>query len=517
MTEPAQPTATWPSLVQSIGGVPLFPGFLEPTWGCIDVVNELCKAISNPRGFFPQKFLYAGLHGARLWTDLCEGRSHIAEVYRRFPLTTSSSPLAKAFRNQAEKMMSGYTEKKLGVVALGAGTGKRETQICKWLADELELTRLDALVLDVSSELLGISLQKFKEQVGDRIHPHFAVMDFELSSGLEHLKWLRNNWGNHPVMFLLLGNTFGCVDEDLYLRRMAEVMQGNDLLLCESALVADTQARPDYQSATDPRADFICDPLRSLGLNPRREQLRRKLSSESGKWLKQEFHYEFSGADQSAGGSLTIEPKPTIVAGKTVGLLEVKELTATHTKEVFGQAFSNVELVNHEYGVQSPSSQGVCMGYVFASVPRSAAVSTNANSSVSLQQQILEIQFDAAALTFKIDGTPCDLFVTHFAFVFVLNQKPVGSISRSALHIQEAVIEWLAAHKTAAKKFPTKAQQKLVTLEAQKKSSDTDAISNLKDDVAKRLKEKAVTNVAAKKLLDIWPVSKQWAFKPASA
>jgi hypothetical protein len=61
----------------------LYDGLLEADSGCTDVVAELVKAIQSESGFLPQKYLYASLSGARLWTELCTGfpfNTHIAEV-----------------------------------------------------------------------------------------------------------------------------------------------------------------------------------------------------------------------------------------------------------------------------------------------------------------------------------------------------------------------------------------------------------------------------------------------------
>lgn len=512
---------SWPSKVKSIGDVPLFPGFLEPTWGCINVVHELCEAIRIPDRFFPQKHLYASLHGARLWKALCDGPSHIAEVYKNFPLGISRAPLTSAFTKQAAKMMENHAEKRLGVVALGAGTGKRETKICKWLVDELELVRLDALVLDVSSELLGISLQEFKGQVGERIHPHFAVMDFELNSGLEHLKWLRSSLGGHPVLFLLLGNTFGCVDESLYLKSMADVMQGSDLLLCESALVADTEAWkawPDYEPENDPRADFICDPLRSLGMNPQRKQLKRLPSSDSGKWLKQQFLYEFSAADVTAGSALTISPKPAIAANHTVGLLEVKELTASHTKEVFGQVFENVELVEHDYKVASPSSTGVRMGYVFASAPHRSARSEITGAAKGETKSTVQIKIDAQKLEYTIAEVTGKLCATHLALVAVLNQASPDSTARDATDIRDDVITWLEEYVKDGGNLNGPQANRLKNLKEDKNGNPQRTISPLKRDTFDGLKDKETKKCkAAAKLLKIWPDSEAWSFKAQSS
>ena len=522
--------------VQSIDGVPLFPGFLEPTGGCINFVPDLCKAIRDPNGFFPQKHLYASLHGAYLWNKLCDDqKSHIAKVYARFPLGHSDDPLTEEFGIQAAKMMAGHAENRLGVIALGAGTGERETKICKWLADKLNLERLDALVLDVSSELLGISLQEFRRRGGEQIHPHFAVMDFELTSGLDHLKWIRKEWAEHlfhpvhAVLFLLLGNTFGCVDETLYLKSMADVMQGSDLLLCESALVTQDETEsfegkrqpyydPNYKPLEDNRAHFICDPLRSLGINPQREQLKRAMSSEAGKWLKQQFIYEFSAADEAIGNTLTVTPKPKIAENKTVGLLEVKELTAPHTVEVFGQVFSSVKLVPHDYRVPSPSSQSVRMGYVFASAPKRGSVSGDTATSRGEVKSSIQIEIDAQKLEYSIAGETGKLCATHLALVAVLNQVPPDSTARDAADIRDAVIEWLEQYVSHGSTLRGQQANRLKNLKEDKTGSPQRTISPLKRDTFDGLKDKKSKNCkAAAKLLGIWPKSEAWSFKSESS
>lgn len=500
--------AFWDTPVSQAHDLPLFSGFFEPTWGCIDVVEKLGAAIESNKSVLPQKYLYASLNGARLWKGLCDGHSPIAEVYRQFPLNRSEAPLTKAFLEQAKRLIDGSADKKLGVVALGAGTGQRESQICGWLADKLELERLFAVVLDVSSELLGVSLQRFNN-LPSNVRPMFAVLDFESGSGLGHLQSLRNTWGEHPALFLLLGNTLGNLDEITFLKRMAEVMRPDDLMLCEMLLTTDTEQRGRYEPTEDDRAKFIIDPLRALGLNPKVENLECHVSSESGTRLRSEFRYHFDA--EEAAMPLTVEPRPRFSEDSWIGLLEIQALTSTYCKSAFGKVFERVELIQHEYTVRD---RKILMGYCFAAAPRTKTLVVSKKGdtpAASLPDNAVALDPDKLSIGYR--GDECNLSPTHYALLEVLKS---GNSSTKALEAQDKVIAWLEAYLSNGKKLDSKATGTLKSLKSAKEQHDTNTMSKLKNSAKKGLAQKAKTHTSASELLKIWPEKEQWCFRASS-
>ncbi|MHC1770095.1 MAG: L-histidine N(alpha)-methyltransferase [Verrucomicrobiia bacterium] len=499
-------SALWDTPAPDIHGFPLFPGFLEPASGCIDVVDKVAAAIASNKNVIPQKYLYASLNGARLWKSLCDGHSHIAEVYRQFPLKQRQTAFIQTLVKQVETLMAGRADNKLGVVALGSGTGKREAELCDWLAVELKLNRLYVVLLDVSSELLGVSLQNFND-LPKKISPLFAVMDFESDAGLQHLQALRNTWGEHPALFLFLGNTLGNLDEVTFLKRIAKVMRPDDLLLCEMLLTSDTERRETYDPSEDPRVDFIIDPLRSLGLNPRPTSLECHVTSDKGKWRRQEFRYFFSKDDEVQ--ELSVAPRPSIVEGNWVGLLEIQADTADGCRETFERVFERFELAEHEYDVDG---KRVVMGYCFARGPKSKSrVVTKASTSSAVLPG--NIGLDAGALGIEFRGDRCPLSPTHLALVAVLQK---AESAWKALDVQREVVAWLEAYSPDGEKLNQKAKDKLNSLKQGVASHDTNPVSTLKEDAESGLKYKAKQHVAAAELLKVWPEKSKWCFRSSS-
>ncbi len=500
--------AFWDAPVSQAHGLPLFSGFLEPTWGCIDVVEKLSAAIESNKLVLPQKYLYASLNGARLWKELCDGHSPIAEVYRQFPLNRSDVPLTKAFLEQAKKLIDGRADKKLGVVALGAGTGQRESQICGWLADKLELERLFAVVLDVSSELLGVSLQRFNH-LPNNIRPLFAVLDFESSAGLGHLQSLRNTWGEHPALFLLLGNTLGNLDEVTFLKRMAEVMRPDDLLLCEMLLTTVTEKEGNYEPTKDDRAKFIIDPLRALGINPKVTNLKCDVTGESGTRLRSEFRYHFDTDEVAL--PLTVEPRPQFSEDSWIGLLEIQALTPAYCKRAFEKVFERVELIQHPYPV---SERKILMGYCFAAAPRTKIRVVSKKGGVGGAPDSNDtVALDPEKHSIGYRGDECVLFPTHYALLEVLK---AGTLSTKALEAQDKVIALIEAYLVGVKKPDGKVLGTLKSLKTAQSKKDTDAMSKLKRGVKTGLATKAKSHISASELLKIWPDDEQWCFRASS-
>ncbi|HRI15285.1 MAG TPA: L-histidine N(alpha)-methyltransferase [Verrucomicrobiota bacterium] len=500
--------ARWDAPSSGSHGLPLFSGFLEPAWGCMDVVRALVDTIRSNKEVLPQKYLYSSLHGARLWKALCDGHSHIAEVYRKFPLNRPNAPFTDALAKQAAELVKSSEEKKLAVVVLGSGTGQREADICRWLADRFDLKRLYAVLVDVSSELLGVSLQKFNN-LPQSIRPLFGVLDFESDAGLAHLQSLRNAWGEHPALFLFLGNTLGNVDEVTFLKRIAQVMRPEDLILCEMLLTPDTERRQVYDPHMDrERANFIVDPLRALGLNPKLENLSWHVTSQPGKWIRSEFRYHFDADDEAQ--NLSIEPAPTISEGNWVGLLEIQADTLDGCREVFERVFQEFQPAVQDYDVEvDGQTRRVQMAYCFARSPRAksrvtakqGAKSGAAPTGIVLNNDTLAIEFDSDS---------CVLAPTHFALVAVLEKS---QSSWKALDVQREVVAWLEQYSLNGDNLDGKAKSKLASLKAGVTDHDTNPVSLLKNDTQKGLRQKATKHTAATELLKYWPEDEQWIFR----
>jgi hypothetical protein len=494
----------------------LFHGFLEPTEGSIDIVKHLCDAIHSSRGFLPQKYLYTSLTGANLWKNLSEGDSHVAEVYRNFPLPDHLNELAQELNKRTGQMLDNSPDKALGLIALGAGTGAKELKVCQQLLRHPQLSRLDTLVADMSSDLVSVALRKFKKILpNNRVSHQFAVMDIESGSGLAHLRELRAKVANQPFVFLLLGNTLGVIDEEQFLARMSDVMLPHDLILCEVSLAdeKDTDGPRTEETAYKPEADFdraqfVCDPLRALGINPQIANLKQIIERELGKWVRHEFYYRFDANEAQL--NLSVDPKPTIRQNSRVGLTELKRMTKTHALRVFQEVFSDVSITEHEYEAVSHGAGKIRMAYVFASAPGS-------------QPRIKFHESDLTNLCFEIAGMKCKLSPTHYAFVRFLGDECAKPNSEAARNF---VIDWLESFLEKGGNMAPNQKGLLERLknarsEEKKIERRFEAISNLKSDARDGLKNskkrKGDELAAAQKLLAMWPEEEDWKLKPLTS
>ncbi len=486
----------------------LFHGYLESTDGCIDIVKHLCDAIHSSRGFLPQKYLYTSLTGANLWKNLSEGDSHIAEVYRNFPLPDqhNDNDLAQELNRRIDQMIKFSPNNALGLIALGAGTGAKELKVCQQLINHRQISRLDTLVTDLSSDLVSIALRKFKKVLSNnKVSHQYAIMDIESDSGLAHLRELRASVSNQPFIFLLLGNTLGVIDEEQFLTRMSSVMLPHDLMLCEVSLAEEIDTdgsrkeETKYKPDTDlDRAQFISDPLRSLGINPQISNLKQVIEREQGKWVRHEFYYRFDANEERL--NLSVIPSPTIRQDSRVGLTELKRMTRTHTLNVFDKAFSNVNITEHEYDAVSPGATKIRMAYVFA-------------SSTGHKIRIQFYENDLTSLAIEIDGLRCKLSPSHFAFIRFMGE---GSTRANSTAARDFVISWLEGFHTSGGVIPENQKTLLNRMKAAKDKTNKaekpfEAISNLKSQARKSLEnKKGLEKSVAQKLLAIWPVEENW-------
>ena len=505
--------------------VSLFRGFLEPTSSCTDIVRALQTKINSPTDVLPQKYLYSSLHGAELWRELCtRSSSHINQVYTGFPLGWGTNDLTGVF-SEIVDLAFGST-RTAGFIALGAGTGAREARICDWLCKTRDLRRLEAVLVDVSSELLGDSLNRFAGCV-PAVRRHFAVLDFEQPQGEAQLAHLRDHLGSMPVVFAFLGNTFGNLDQRAFLGLMSRLMRANDVLLCELLIVPEAHTRapgraddseatlPDarFNPREDVRSQFIIDPLRTFGFNPRIDGLTRRISYMPGRGVRQTYRYVFSQADAEQAKALSIEPRPNIRRDTWIDLLTIQALTDSYCRQLFEEEFpaQGVRLVSHPY----PTTRGdVLMGYCFASrltlaspARRTAPAPTTAAEPPATNGARLVIRRSRREVI--ADGEVLRLTGSYYAFVSVLAEK----FTHDQPETKAIVVQGLVATrlKELLQKQPEwfdERSQKFV--QNASTALDADPISHLKSDLKKALAAERERVTAAQALASWLPGDKEW-------
>ncbi len=503
--------------------VSLFRGFLEPTSNCTDIVRALQTKINSPTDVLPQKYLYSSLHGAELWRELCTRQSsHINQVYTGFPLGWGTNELTEAFSEVVE-LAFGST-RTAGLIALGAGTGSREARICDWLCKTRDLRRLEAVLVDVSSELLGDSLNRFSGCV-PAVRRHFAVLDFEQPQGEAQLAHLRDHLGSMPVIFAFLGNTFGNLDQRAFLGLMSRLMRPNDVLLCELLIVPEAQThapgRTDGSEAAlldlrfnprdDVRSQFIIDPLRTFGFNPRIEGLTRRIGYMPGRGVRQTYRYVFSQADAEQAKALSIEPRPNIRRDTWIDLLTIQALTEEYCRQLFEEEFptQGVRLVSHPY---TTTRGDVLMGYCFASrltlanPPKRRPLAAAAPSRTDGQARLVIRRSRREVIA---DGEVLRLTGSYYAFVSVLAEK----FTRDQPETKAIVIQGLVAARlkellqTQPEWFDERSQKFVQNAST---ALDADPISHLKSDLKKALATERERVTAAQALASWLPGDKEW-------
>ncbi|MCE7975426.1 MAG: hypothetical protein DYG92_14060 [Leptolyngbya sp. PLA1] len=263
-------------------------GYFDRTYVEHYIDDELIRCI-NTRAVFPQRFLYATALGARLWLELAGNRNgKIGKVYgaftfgskepeRRDPETGVRIPGLK------EKVLAEIAKwpggSELPVIVLGCGDARREATICRSLQESLPQRRLRVLLVDVSKTLIGHASRVVKETTHENTRVDFALLDFEDPRILRTI--LREWCARSPCLVLFLGNTLGNINELRFLDNVADALRPHDLLLIETVKDSAEPTAPQPATAAgvmnpeDPRFEFFAAPIRTFGLVPRRQQMRR--------------------------------------------------------------------------------------------------------------------------------------------------------------------------------------------------------------------------------------------------
>jgi len=521
---PPHPAVSAPSAPGLSEDFSLFGGFLEPTSGCTDIVKALHTKINSPTDFLPQKYLYSSLNGAELWRDLClRSNSHIQQVYTGFPLGWGNNDLTQAFTEITQRLLAGH--RTAGFIALGAGTGSREAKICDWLCKTHDLDRLETVLVDVSSELLGDSLKVFTACL-PAVRRRFAVLDFEQPQGEAQLAHLRNQLGDIPVVFAFLGNTFGNLDQRAFLGLMSRLMRPVDLLLCELLIVPDERTRaegrggseertvedPQFNPREDVRSQFIVDPLRAFGFNPRLDGLKRRLTVSPGKGIRQTYRYVFTHADAEQAKALTIEPKPNIRKDTWIDLLNIQALTEGYCQRLFEEVFPRpgVRLATHSY---TTTRGNVVMGYCFAALGAlsSATAKTSRPAAPAARRAGLEpkLVVRRTKRELVVNGEVLKLAASYYAFVAVLAEKYASDQPETkAVVVQGAVVAKLRELlQTQPEWFDERSQKFVQNASA---ALDADPLSHLKSDLKKALALEGESAPGAEALSSWLPGDKEW-------
>lgn len=324
-------------------------GYLDLESSTKDVRKTLREYIQKAAGVIPQKYLYTSRTGAQLWSELCNGPSLFGEVYRAFEMVGTDAPLPSHLSQILQELWvtNGAVAPKVGIVALGCGIGLRECRLAKWLTQApLNCQQVEVLLVDVSCELLRESLIYFRKNTPAKIHTSFAVLDMDHQT--EMLGQLRKTlFDGMPVLFVVFGYTLSNIDPGQTLGTMQAIMEEGDVLLVEIASAPpdsvvsskEQQIDPTYRVEKDEWRSFVLDPVSSLGITPKPEQLEMILSAEKDQVSVRTYRYRFEKEGKDLG----------ISSNASLDLLSVKSVTKKYAEQQLGNFFPGVRVVSQEY------------------------------------------------------------------------------------------------------------------------------------------------------------------------
>ncbi len=343
----------------------LVGGFLD----CKSIVQlmEIRNALRNNRRapdyvVIDQKHLYASPYAAKLWIELTTHNisSPLKIVYDQYPFNND-----KKLPDEVEKMVKssgktilrwvdgnnelGVADVVLNVIVLGGGNGVRELKTCNWIAKACGVASINALLVDISPELLAVAADLFKHSPVTKTNTSIAIIDIEQHP--EAIREVRKRMmpPGHGL-FIFLGPTLCNVAEASFLEELHNHgMESGDLIFCEVLLCDDSkpvEAKVEEESAdNDPRFKFITNPLITLGIIPETARF-SKITVDDGKdSINHIWRYE--------------EKK-----GVYYNLAIVKAMRKAYCRKSFETAgFEVLDIVEHEYEIQEKKLK---FGYVIA-------------------------------------------------------------------------------------------------------------------------------------------------------
>ena len=158
----------------------LVGGFLDfkSEMELLDIRKALAKnRLQKSDVIMDQKHLYASPYAAQLWIDLTTSNktSPLKIVYDRYPFDNDISRMPqvaleakKSIDKWINEFKSGVAPLELNVIVLGGGDGIRELKTCKWLHKECDVASINALLVDISPDLLAVAAERFKNSQSDR-------------------------------------------------------------------------------------------------------------------------------------------------------------------------------------------------------------------------------------------------------------------------------------------------------------------------------------------------------------
>jgi hypothetical protein len=281
--------------------VSIVDGHLDVEVGEPGIGKAIEEALLHDR-LIPQKLLYATPVGALLWHTLStKNETRVRKLFDTFRFDVPDTPCVKKVIQQVSQW---HHADPLSVIALGCGSGRREATFALTVAEACPHRKCRVLMVDVSKTLLAKAAVNFDRTFSGRNRPlglEFALADFEHPTTLSTIM---QTWClDKPVVVLFLGNTLGNIDFRAFMATLGAAMKPADLLVAEVVVASDWEIlatkKTGWQNPspqTDERFEFVCGPVRTLGITPELRNYRFKV--EVGEYsITRTYAYSLSDTD----------------------------------------------------------------------------------------------------------------------------------------------------------------------------------------------------------------------------
>lgn len=284
------------------------------------------------KGMLEEKFFYWLPWSVQAWIDLCNSTEY-KNANRTLEILKRNGP------DIAQIVVPKESSGTLTYFAMGPGDGKKDRVVLEELKKYWGFIHFQAV--DASQMMLEIAL----EEVRDSINTFQGVKADMLRPGF--LTEMRKNMGSGPVVYSLLGNTFGIAPEQFSIE-LGDLLQQypNDYLLADGEIFQPGTTMAGYDNPINRKFAFA--PLQSVGIGESDGELRFFLDESrkaEGFWqVKKEFEFtqdleiNFGGYSQiiQGGDLLKMSGSTKYSANKLEELLVPPGLQATRFESTDG-------------------------------------------------------------------------------------------------------------------------------------------------------------------------------------
>ena len=272
----------------------------------------------HQQSLIPQKLLYTSPFGAFFWRKLTNTKA--SSVRRLYDAIDYDSDDTEPLSQTLKEINSWDHRFPISMIALGCGDGRREAILMDKLVRSNPQRPVRVLLVDISKTLVAMAAQEFgllANRRGIDLNIQFALADFEHPTTFSVLM---GQWSpDYPVVIAFLGNTLGNINFSSFVSSVCSAMKDDDLLLTEITMAPEKLDKSDEAAIGKfarvsarhvDRFDFLCGPVRQLGVSPVRDNLRMRVDKEESH-VRKTYAYKFDEHEAASVKSiLNYQHKP---------------------------------------------------------------------------------------------------------------------------------------------------------------------------------------------------------------